>query len=99
MQELRYNYKGAAALWSEYFNLAVAYPLDDNERQAARREFMRGVVQGDSKQYTDYIKELIEEARPVEGSKSRCFDFEYENELESLRRRIFTFSHCIERYI
>ena len=83
---IKYNYKKAAALWDQYYNLCVdPWTLGDVERQRERRAFMRAVTRHiDIKLYIDYIYELIDEARPAEGIKSRCFDFERENALEDL---------------
>ena len=96
---LKYNYTGAAALWDEYYNIVCdPWTLASDEKQKERRCFMRSITRGDCKQYINYIDEMIEEARPIQDAKSRCYDFEYEKELEKIKHKIFTFSHCIERY-
>lgn len=98
---VKYNYKGVAALWDEYFDLCVCdMSFCGQEKQQERRQFMRTITRKDEdiKLYLDYITEQIENARPVEGVKSRCFDFEYERQLEELKYKIVNFSHCIERY-
>lgn len=97
---LKYNYKGAAALWDDYFDLCVCdMSFCGQEKQQERRQFMRAITHNeDIKIYLDYITESISDARPVEGAKSRCFDFEYERQLEELKHKIVIFSHCIERY-
>lgn len=97
---LKYNYKGAAALWQEYFDLCVCdMSFGGVEKQQERRYFMRAITHNeDIKIYLNYIDENIADARPVEGVKSRCFDFNYERELEALKRKLVLFSHSIERY-
>lgn len=97
---IKYNYKSASELWDKYYDLACdPWTFGDVEKQQERRYFMRAVTRcEDIKLYTDYIQMLIEEARPVEDAKSRCFDFKYERELEELKQSIILFSHSIERY-
>ena len=90
---VKYNYTGAAALWDEYYNLCCdPWTLGRDERQLERRYFMRAVTHHvDIKEYIDYIYELIDDARPIEEAKSRCFDFEYERELEDMIWKIKSF--------
>lgn len=90
---VKYNYTGAAALWTEYCNICCEpWQLSRDEWQKERRQFMRAVTRHiDIKLYIDYIYELIDEARPVETAKSRCYDFKYENDLENLIWKIKTF--------
>ena len=93
---LKYNYKGAAALWDEYYTLCVdPWELGDTEKQQERRYFMRAITRGeDIAIYTNHITETIEEMRPVKDAKSRCFDFKYENDLNELKARIERFSEA-----
>ena len=92
---VKYNYKGAAALWDEYYNLCCdPWDLCGIDIQQERRYFMRAVTRHiDIKVYIDHIYGLIDDARPVDGVKSRCFDFEYERQLENIIYKIKTFSN------
>lgn len=93
---LKYNYKVAAALWDEYFDLCVCdMSFCGQEKQQERRQFMRTITRKDEdiKIYLDYITEQIENARPVEGVKSRCFDFESEKQLEQLKLKLLDFEN------
>ena len=94
---LKYNYKGAAALWDEYLDLCICdMSFCGQEKQQERRQFMRTITRKDEdiKLYLDYITEQIENARPVEGAKSRCFDFKLENDLNELKAKIERFSEA-----
>ena len=90
---VKYDYTGAAALWSEFYNLACdPWDFDTLERQQIRREFMRAVTRHtDIKVYIDHLYELIDMARPVPDAKSRCYDFDYERGLENMIYNIKTF--------
>ena len=93
---LKYNYKGAAALWNEYFDLCVCdMSFCGQEKQQERRQFMRTITRKseDIKIYLDYITEQIENARPVKDAKSRCFDFESEKQLEQLKLKLLDFEN------
>ena len=89
---MRYDYTGAAALVDEYYDLLVdPWELDENEKRQERREFMRNITRGDKKLYTDYARQCIIDYRPIEDAKSRCYDFEYERQIESLIDKIDSF--------
>ena len=92
---MRYNYTSAAALWDEYYNLCIdPWTISSNERQQERRQFMYNLTRGIDKQiYIDYIKECIIDYRPIEGAKSRVFDFEYERQMQNIINKIETFAN------
>jgi len=89
----RYNYKGASDLFKRYYDLACdPWQLTGDEKQAERRQFMHAVTRRNGiKLYIDFLYYLIDEARPCEDQKSRCFDFDYERQLENLIYEIKTF--------
>lgn len=92
---IKYNYKGAAALWNEYETTCICYPhFDGVERQEERRRFLRALTREnahDKQIYIDFIKQNIEDARPVEDAKNRVYDFDYEREQEEIAQKIIDF--------
>ena len=88
----KYDYKTASEIFSEYYNLVVdPRTLSDDEIQKGRRDFMRALTRHDSKLYTDYLREEIENYRPVDDAKSKCFDFDYERKIEDLINKMENF--------
>jgi len=82
---IKYNYKSAATLWDAFFLIACdPWTFSPEEKQKARREFMRAVTRDDVQQYLDFLAELRDEARPVEDAKSRCYNLTYERQIEVL---------------
>lgn len=94
---VKYNYAGAAALWDEYFDLCICDMgfCGTDEAQQERRFFMRTITRKDEdiKLYLDCIKERIEDIKPIDGLKSRCFDFESEKQLEQLKLKLLNFEN------
>ena len=92
---LKYDYKGAAALWDEYETTCICDPhFDGYERRTERREFLRALTHNDpmyKKMIVDFILENIENARPVEDAKSRCYDFIYEREQKQIMQKVIDF--------
>ena len=89
---VKYNYTGASDLFKLYFDTMVdPWELDENERRQARRDFMRDVTRGDISQYINYIDECLEDVRPVEDAKSRCFDFELMRDYEQVKQALIDF--------
>ena len=90
---VKYNYTGAAALWTRFFyTVSDPWDLDNTEKQKARRDFMRALTRRDGlKMYIDIIYDRIDDARPLETAKSRVYDFNYEKELENLIYSLKTF--------
>lgn len=92
---LKYDYKGAAALWDEYDRECITdMSFCGIERQQERRYFLRALTRedADAKQiYIDFIKQNIEDARPVEGAKNRFYDFDWEREQEEIAQKIIDF--------
>lgn len=89
----KYNYKGASALWDKYYDLCVEpWTCGDTEKQEARRDFLRALTHGeDVTIYTDYVQECLDNIRPVEDAKSRCYDFELEKKYTDLIEELTDF--------
>lgn len=92
---LKYDYTGAAALWDEYETTCICYPhFDGVERQEERRRFLRALTREnahDKQIYIDFIKQNIEDARPVADAKNRFYDFDWEREQEEIAQKIIDF--------
>ena len=97
---LKYNYKGAAALWDKYYNtFCDPWTFDTIERQQERRHFLRFLtrdIKAEKKLYIDFINNDILECRPVKDAKSRCFDFEAEREKETIKQEIIDFKGFLQ---
>jgi len=89
---IKYDYVNASKLWDRYIDIICDMSLTSAELQPERRHFLRAVTRHiDIKIYIDYLYELIDAARPADTEKSRCFDFEYERDIENLIYDIKTF--------
>ena len=85
---MKYNYKKASEIYKAYFDTFCDCWNDTKEEiRKERRTFMRSLTRLNKSDIDFYIKfalQVIEEMRPIEDAKSRCYDFEYEREAEKI---------------
>lgn len=91
---IKYNYKGAAALWDRLYNLCFN-PWDFDDRQHERRYFMYELTRGKYSDTVDYLKNEIENILPTPDAKSRCYDFELIGRYETLIHDLVMFKGVI----
>lgn len=87
---IKYNYKGAAALWDELYNLCFD-PWQFSDRQKERRYFMREMTRGKYNDTVEYLKQEIDYILPAENAKSRVYDFDLIAQYENLIKKIVMF--------
>ena len=95
---MKYNYKKASEVFKRFYDLCVdPWTLSDSEKQQDRRNFMRALTHGykeDIEMYLDFIKEEKEcVCVPVEGVKSRMWDFDLMREYDNLINDIMVYQN------
>lgn len=95
---MKYNYKKASEVFERFYNLCCdPWTLGSDEKQQERRNFMRALTRDykeDKEMYVNYIKEEKEcVCVPVEGVKSRMWDFDLMREYDSIIDAIVSFQN------
>lgn len=94
---MAYNYTKAAKIFDDMFNLCCnPWTLSDDEKQQARRDFMRALTRGDADAIKSFIDFVTDEKTAVcsyETEKTRFYDFDMMREYDDIINAIKNFKN------